>query len=166
MSATAYFGEPYYAQMFADLNALASGDPYCVTVEPPSMGVLGAIVTIESVNGAGPILIQAFEQCDSGGEPLASDQPVLQIELSAIPPNSVIVVDSAKHKVTLTQTDSSLGETTVEDGRHLLVLNSRSIQWIEIADCDAIECVCVRSKFPVLAGDTILVDIELQRREG
>lgn len=127
----------------------------CEEVVPPARGVLGAIFTVTSDNGFGGVVFQAWPDClDFNGD--AS----LEIGISEVPAGSTVTVDSSRHLVTITDQYGN-----VEDGQHLLELSdNRGLEWIEVADCDTIGCVCVAVQ-PCAVG-TVTVTIDTQNREG
>lgn len=134
------------------------GDAECCTVEPPTRGVLGAVFTLFSQYGFGAITLEAYASCPGGSGPDTAD---LSIEISGIEAGSTVVVDSARHLITVTDADGN-----VSDGTDLVVLEgSGGIEWLEIRDCDDITCFCARPSVPCATG-TVDVILDTQVREG
>lgn len=144
-----------------DICTFLFGDPSdaaCATVEPPTLGVLGSIYTLFSLGGFGSVLLEAWSSCPGGSGPVT---PELSIQLSELPAGQTVIVDSAKHRITLID---EAGNSS--DGSDLVVLaTDTSIQWLEVADCDDITCFCVRATDNCSAG-TFSALLETQVREG
>jgi len=138
------------------------GEAICCQVTPPARGVLGAIFTLDSPSGMGSVLLEAHVQC-----PATDDEPVLQMQLSEIPMDSVVVVDGARHTVTVTTVDPLTLEETTTDGLYLVTLPvGRGLEWIEVRDCDDLHCVCARIADGCAGGADTTVQISTQIREG
>jgi hypothetical protein len=137
------------------------GEAHCCSVTPPTRGTLGAIFTLQSVSGMNSVLLGAYATCPTGSE----DNPVWEIELSGVPAGGTVVVDSARHTVTVTQPDGEGGLMT-SDAQSLLVLEDRPLEWIEARSCDDITCFCARTAHPCSQGGDTLVSISTQLREG
>lgn len=137
------------------------GTPHCCSVDPPVRGVLGGIFTFESVSGMNDVLIEGYATC-----PTADEEPVTSMEIAGVPAGGTVVVDGAKHKITLTIPDPDTGELITSDGQSLIVLGSGGIEWPEIRDCDDIFCFCARTAHPCSQGGDTTVQIETQLREG
>lgn len=132
------------------------GDAECCVVEPPTMGTLGSVFTLSSAYGFGGLLLEAYADCTSG-----NPEPALQIALSSIPADSTVVVDSARHRITI---EDAAG--VISDGTHLVTIPADSgLQWLEIRDCDALTCFCIRPALPCSQG-SVDVLLQTQVREG
>lgn len=143
--------------MFSDVDVL----PVCTTVAPPVRGVLGAIFTFVSTSGMGPLLLEAYDVCPGTSPGL----PELQMVVSAVPADSTLVVDCSRRDVRLTT--SVGGEQVTVSRRDLLELPAgRGLEWIEVRDCDAISCFCVRPFDSCVGGGDTTVAIDVQAREG
>jgi hypothetical protein len=146
------------------------GQAVCCSVAPPVRGTLGSIYTLTPSGSSGAsfggVILEAYAQCPGsagGSNPAVAE---LSIELSAIPAYSTVVVDSAKHTITVATFDPVTGKTTVTDGQYLVVLpKGRSIQWLEVRDCDDITCFCIRTSSPCSSG-TLNILVQTQAREG
>lgn len=145
---------------FDGICAFLFGPPtevLCEAVTAPLRGTLGAIFTVQSNDGFGNIIFQAWPDCSD-----RSGDPVYQLELSSIPADSTVVVDSAKHTITVTD-----GDGNVSDGQHLITLpEGRGLEWIESSrECDTVGCFCVATP-SCAAGTFTIVSVEAQAREG
>lgn len=136
----------------------APGVHHCCSVTPPASGTLGAIFTFEAGDDTGAIILQAYTQCPATDE----FDPLLEMEISGIPAGATLVVDGARHQITLTRAGGD-----PEDGEFLIDLSEgRTLQWIEARDCDPIGCFCARTAHPCSQGGNTTVQIETQLREG
>lgn len=134
----------------------SASDAECCIVEPPSLGTMGAVFTLTSAYGFGSLLLEAYEDCTSG-----IPEPALQIQLSSVPADTTVIVDSARHRITIVAADG-----TVSDGTHLAVVAEDSgLQWLEIRDCDTLTCFCIRAAAPCAQG-SVDVLLQTQVREG
>ena len=141
-----------------------SSIPVCTPVTVPKRGVLGTIITLETTDGFGSVLLQMYRSCGGSSE-VPVGTPDLQIQLSGVPASSVVVVDSAQHKITVYTTLAD-GSVAVGDGTYLVQLaTNQAIQWLEVANCDDLACVCVGASTPCEPG-TVAVTVQTQVREG
>lgn len=145
--------------------AAGPGPATCCSVTPPKRGTLGGIFTLSSVSGMGSVLLEAHASCASNNS-ILDTPPALQMQLSGIPANSVVVVDCSQRTVTVTTTVGS-GVPVVTDGLGLLVPPpGRGIEWIEVRDCDSLQCICARPADACSGGSDTTVAIAMQAREG
>jgi hypothetical protein len=149
-----------------DTEVAASSAPaICCSVTPPTRGTLAPIFTIKSVSGMGSVLLEAHESCASNNS-ILDTPPVLQMQLGSIPPNSTVVVDCSQRTITVT-TQVGSGPPVVTNGVNMLLLPSgRGLEWIEVRDCDTIQCVCARPADACSGGADTTVSISTQAREG
>ncbi len=153
MTGVAYPGQIFPAEWAATGER---GDSICCAVSAPQRGTLGVIVTIESPTGFGPILFEAYnEPCGALGD------PVRQMMIASIPSGTTLTVDSARHQIVIVDAND-----IATDGSYLLTLSDRATQWLEVRDCDAIQCVCVTPAAPLGLGNYALVQIDTRIREG
>lgn len=141
------------------------GSAVCCVVQPPTRGVLGSIITMQSVGGMGDMVLQAYEGCPgasgSGSGSGSGSTLVAQIEISGVPANSTVIVDSSLHSITLIDANGN-----ASDASGLVVLaENQGIQWLEVRDCDAINCICVSASSPCASG-SVNVTVQTQEREG
>jgi hypothetical protein len=144
----------------------SSGNAVCCTVTPPTRGVLGSIITLQSAGGMGDLLLQAYDGCPGTGGSSGSGSGggstlVSQIEISGVPANSTVIIDSSLHSITIID---QFGNAS--DGSGLVVLaQDEGIQWLEVRDCDDVTCFCVSPSIPCASG-SVNVTIQTQEREG
>lgn len=142
---------------FEDWFCGPPSDKICCTVEPPLIGTLGAIVTIDaSAGGVGGVEIGTYLNCPPGD----SDEPAFSLTIPLLVQGSVLVIDSARRVITYTAPDGS-----VLDGTQFIQFpEGRSMDWIEVSDCATASCICVNALHPCSGGDQTYVTIQTQQR--
>jgi hypothetical protein len=142
---------------FEDWFCGPPSDKICCTVDPPLVGTLGAIVTIDASQAAvGGVEVGTYVNCPPGD----SDTPVFSLTIPLLVAGSILVIDSARRVITYTAPDGS-----VQDGTQFIAFpEGRSMDWIEVSDCSPATCICVNAEHPCSGGDQVYVTIETQRR--
>lgn len=138
------------------------GEAHCCTVTPPLMGTLAPIFTLESFSGCGEILLGAYTQCPVSTD----DNPVFEMAISNVPPQSTVVVDCSQRRVTVTSYEAGTSNLVSTDGQALIDISERTLQWPEARDCDPVYCFCARTAHPCSQGGDTWVSIQTQLREG
>jgi hypothetical protein len=140
-----------------------ASDPICCTVDPPSIGTMGAIITISAPSGADAIEVGSFANCPPNDSDWDDETGTWRTKLTVnqIDAGASLIIDSARHQILYVAQDG-----TILDGTDRLLLPpDRAVRWIEVADCDAAHCICVRgSRLCGYATGDVAVTIEKQLR--
>lgn len=140
------------------------GDAHCCAVTPPARGVLGAIFTLTSVSGMGPVILGAYDVCPVGTD---DGDPTLSMTVSSVPANSTLVVDCSQRTVLVTSPDPVTGDPVTSDATNLIDIDPDvGIEWVEVRDCDTTACLCARTAHPCSQGGDTTIQISTQLREG
>lgn len=131
--------------------------PICCTVSPPTVGTLGTIIEIDTVNGAYGLLLETFALC-----PPASQAPTAQLSVPVLAANSKITIDSARRIITYEGPDGVLTDGT----SYIQLPDGQGIPWVEISDCNPAACLCVGVSQFCGADATTTVTISTQLRQG
>lgn len=143
---------------FEDWFCGPPGTKICCTVNPPLVGTLGAIVTIDaSLEAVGGVEIGTYLTCP----PDDDTEPAFSLIIPLLVQGSVLVIDSARRVITYTAPDGS-----VLDGTQFIQFpEGRAMEWIEVSDCSPASCICVNALHPCSGGDQAYVTIQTQLRE-
>jgi hypothetical protein len=138
-------------------------DTICCTINPPHIGTLGAIITISAPSGADAIEVASFADCPPVDSDWDDDTGTWRTKLtvSNLEAGSSLIIDSARHQIFYIAPDGS-----ILDGTDRLELPpDRAFRWIEVADCDAAHCVCVRgARLCGYASGDVTIGVETQHR--
>lgn len=143
---------------FEDWLCGVPGPVNCCTVQPPLVGTLGAIITIDCTNeGVADLAISTFTSCP----PASTDVPVTTMTVSSLLTGSQLVIDSAKRTITYLSPDG-----IVSDGTPYIALPEGELfPWLEIDSCEPAMCICAQITSPCGGGAFSTVRIDTQLRE-
>lgn len=137
---------------------------HCCSIDAPRIGVLGSIFAITATLEAGPCSLEMYGSYASDG---GCDDLTASMNLTGIPADSTVIVDSARHIITVVTVDPITGDETVSDGFHLLdIPEGETLTWLEARNCDNLGCFCFRFDESAASGVTVNVAIDTQAREG
>jgi hypothetical protein len=124
-------------------------------VNPPRVGQLGVIVSIDATDGeANGIEIALYADCTGTGD------PVRRIIVGNVPLGGYLTVDSARRRVTFITPDGD-----VLDGIGFLVPDEETdIEWVEMNFCDRQACIVVRKQANCSTTSGVGVAIQTQLR--
>jgi hypothetical protein len=125
------------------------------TIDPPRIGVLGAIITIDAGTGLSNLVLETLNDCDTGGLTGSLAIPYL-------PAGSTFVMDSALHTLTYTPD----GGDPVDGTPYIELPFGMGIPWLEISSCDPSQCIQAQLQAICDSDCTATVQISTRLREG
>lgn len=138
-------------------------EPICCTVDPPDVGTLGGIVTVTAPSGADGIEVGTFASCPPEEADWDDETGTWKTKLtiSSIEAGASMVIDSARHEIIYVTPDGD----EVDGTSRLLLPPDRAFRWIEVADCDAASCICIRgTRICGYGSGDVTISIETQLR--
>jgi hypothetical protein len=127
----------------------------CV-VEPPLIGVLGTVITIDAGTGLHNLTLETLADCDDPTSLIGS------IGVPFLPAGSTFVVDSALHTITYTPS----GGTPVDGTPYIVLPFGFGVPWLEVGSCNPAGCVRAQLGRICDSDCTPTVEIDLRLREG
>lgn len=163
-------GNPFlYKRPYARVSFTAQqdgdvGQQFCFSAAPPVRGSIGSIFALTATDAVGPCILEMHGTYDSSG---GCGDLLASINLKSIPADSTVIVDSARHVISVVTIDPATGEETVADGFHLIdIPEGETLTWLDAAYCDPLACYCFRFAVSEPTGVFVQGNVELQEREG
>jgi hypothetical protein len=136
-----------------------SPDPVFCIVDPPSIGVLGTVITITSGTGIHNLTVETLDNC-AGSAALGTVTG--SILIPELPADSTLVIDSSRRKITYP------GPADVPmDGTGFISLPSGfGVPWLEIGNCNPAGCISAFLSAICDTDCTPTITIDTRLREG
>jgi hypothetical protein len=134
------------------------GPANCCTVNPPLVGTIGAIITVDcTLESVSDLEISTYANCP----PLPDDTPITTMSIPVLMTGSQLEIDSAKRTITYLGPDG-----TSSDGTPYIALPEGELfPWLEIDSCHAATCICAQISSPCGGGAFSTVRIDTQLKE-
>lgn len=133
-----------------------SPPPVQCVVDPPRIGVLGTVITINAGTGLHNLTLETLADCDD----LAS--LIGAIGIPYLPAGSTFVVDSALHTITFTPE----GGNPVDGTPYISLPFGLGVPWLEVGSCNPAGCVTAQLGRICDSDCTPTVTIATRLREG
>ncbi len=134
-------------------------DPVFCIVDPPSIGVLGVVITITAGTGVHNLTIETLTDCANSA---ATGTVTGSLLVPALPAGSTLVIDSALRKITYT---SPSGDSI--DGTGFIALPfGFGVPWLEIGNCNPAGCISAFLSAICDSDCTARIQIDTRLREG
>jgi hypothetical protein len=127
----------------------------CV-VEPPTVGVLGTVITLVAGAGMHNLTLETLSDCDDPTSIIGS------LGIPYLPAGSVMVIDSALRQITFTPA----GGTPVDGTPYISLPFGFGIPWLEVGSCNPAGCVTAGLSRICDSDCTATVQIDTRLREG
>lgn len=126
------------------------------TVDPPSIGVLGTIITVHAGTGLHELTLETLADCDDPTSLIGS------VGIPFLPAGSTFVMDSALHTITYTPS----GGSPVDGTPYISLPFGFGIPWLEVGSCNPAGCVQAQLSRICDSDCTPTVQIDTRLREG
>lgn len=131
-------------------------DNTCVAIDPPTIGQLAPIITLDASDGAGSgIHILMYDDCP-GGEPGVDPRGIMVPRLEQ---GWTLAIDSAKGVINATDPNGNL-----VSGSNMVEATGHADPFIVVSDCDDTGCICVGVDHACNQGENVTVTIDVQWR--
>jgi hypothetical protein len=124
-------------------------------VTPPTIGILGTIITVEAGNGLHELTLETLGVCGDPSTLIGS------IGIPYLPAGSTFVVDSALQTITYTPA----GGVPVDGTPYIVLPFGFGIPWLQVGDCDPAGCVSAQLSRICDSDCTSTVTISTRLRE-
>lgn len=142
---------------FSEWFCGTGGPQHSCTIEPPRVGVMGAIVTIDAVEAVGNVRIGRYTVCP----PDPAAPPESEMIVDELPSGSRLVIDSSRRRISYTGPD---GQTS--DGTPYIIPPDDGLPiWFEFDDCSPTSCISVQVAHACGGGVFATVQIDKQLRQ-
>lgn len=104
--------------------------PVTCTIDPPSIGTLASVVTVEAGAGLSELTISILEDCDGGGV-------VASMFVPELPAGSQLVIDSALQQITYTPQ----GGQPIDGTGFIQLAFGQGVPWLAVGSCNPARCI-------------------------
>jgi hypothetical protein len=130
--------------------------PVQCTIDPPSLGILGAVITVTAGAGVHNLTLSTLTDCDDPASVTGA------LGIPYLPAGSTFIFDSALHQLTYI----AAGGDPVDGTPYISLPFGYGVPWLEIGDCNPAGCIQAQLSRICDSDCTTRVEIATRLREA
>jgi hypothetical protein len=131
--------------------------PVQCTIEPPSIGTLASVITIDAGTGLSELTLEVLSDCS----PSAALAPLATMYVPELPAGSQLVVDSALQQIIYTPA----GGEPIDGTGFITLAFGQGVPWLAVGSCNPARCISVGLARICNSDCTPTVNISTRLRE-